>query len=84
MRNQKKKIGSGLALFEGNLEWFCFKPRWRETTRFEVSTVYICFDSPHRAALSQDERREPDELVIKTAVSAKQSRLRLQTGGNLL
>lgn len=68
MRNQKN-FGSGLALFEGNLEWFCFKlsskPRWGETTRFELSTVYICFDSLHRAALSHDKRREPDELVIK-------------------
>lgn len=51
--------------------------------RFELSTVYICFDSLHRAVLSHDERREPEELVIKTAVSAKQSRPRLQTGGNL-
>lgn len=50
---------------------------------FELSTVDICFDSLHRAALSHDERREPEELVIKTAVSAKQSRPRLQTGGNL-
>lgn len=86
MRNQKD-FGSGLTLFEENLEWFCFKlsskPRWGETTRFELSTVYICFDSLHRAVLSHDERREPDELVIKTAVSAKQSRPRLQTGGNL-
>lgn len=86
MRNQKN-FGSGLALFEGNLEWFHFKlsspPRWGETTGFELSTVYICFDSLHRAALSHDKRREPDELVIKTAVFAKQSRPRLQTGGNL-
>lgn len=54
-----------------------------KTTGFELSTVYICFDSLHGAALSHDERREPDELVIKEAVSDKQSRPRLQTAGNL-
>lgn len=83
--NEKsEKFCSGLAQFEGNLEWFCLKPRWGGgTIGFELSTVDICFDSLHRAALSHDERREPEELVIKTAVSAKQSRPRLQTGGNL-